>query len=56
MLLGLYNDKVSVSPSVCLSSYRPLHQRVAGLLLWAQQAGDIDQLQHGRRSAAMVLQ
>jgi len=29
-----------------------LHATAAGLLLWAQRPGDIDQLLHGRRSAA----
>jgi len=33
---------VSVRPSVC-AIYRPLQQRVAGLLLWAVQARDINQ-------------
>jgi len=37
----------SVCPIVC-----PLHSAAAGLLLWAQRAGDIDRLLHGRRSAA----
>jgi len=31
-----------------------MQQRAAGLLLWARQAGDIDRLLHGRRSAATV--
>jgi len=35
-----------VRPSVC-PVYRQLKQRVAGLLLWAGRAGDIDRLLHG---------
>ena len=31
---------------------RTPHAAAAGLLLWARQPGDIDQLLHGRRSAA----
>ena len=41
----------SVRLSVC-SGYRLLQHRAAGLLLRAQQAGDIDRLLHGRRPAA----
>jgi len=41
----------SVCPSVC-PIYRPLQQRVAGLLLWARRTKDIHRLLHGRRSAA----
>ena len=42
-------------PSVCLSCpFRPLHAAAAGLLLWAQQPGDISLLLHGRRSAAAM--
>jgi len=36
-----------VCPSVC--PIRPLKQRAARLLLWAQRAGDIDRLLHGGR-------
>jgi len=34
--------------SICLSvcPIRPLHSAAAGLLLWAVQAGDVDQLLH----------
>jgi len=39
--------KPSVSPVI-----RPLHAAVAGLLLWARWAGDVDRLLHGCRSAA----
>jgi len=37
---GLCNGTVSVCP------IRPLQQHAAGLLLWAQLAGDIDRLLH----------
>jgi len=33
-------------------SVRPPHADVAGLLLWARRAADIDRLLHGRRAAA----
>jgi len=36
-----------VCPSVC--PIRPVKQRAARLLLWAQRAGDIDRLLHGGR-------
>jgi len=51
----LCNGPVSVRLSVRLSLcpvYRPLQQRAAGLLLGAQQAGDIDRLLHGAFTAA----
>jgi len=48
MRQGLCNGTVSVRPSV-YPSYRPLQQRVAGLLLWARRTEDIDRLLHGRR-------
>jgi len=41
----------SVCPTVCHTCLL-LQQHVAGLLLWAQQAGDIDRFLHGRCSAA----
>ena len=43
--------RIVVRQSVC-PIYRPLQQRAAVFLLWAQRAGDIDRLLHGRRSAA----
>jgi len=50
-------------PSVCLSvcpavhhSLAALHSAVAGLLLCASRAGDIDRLLHRRRSAAAAPQ
>jgi len=39
-----------VRPSVCPS--RPLHSAAAGLLLWARQGGDVDQLLQQRRANA----
>jgi len=39
-------------PSVYLSQHGPTAATAAGLLLWAQRAGNIDQLLHGRRSVA----
>jgi len=42
---------LSVCPSVSPIT-RPSHAAAAGLLLWAQQEGDIDRLLRGRRSAA----
>ena len=42
---------LSVCPSVS-PIIRSSHAAAAGLLLWAQQEGDIDRLLHGRRSAA----
>jgi len=50
---GLSYKRIGMFPSVCDpfdgSVIRPLQQRAAGLLLWAQQLGDIDRLLHGRR-------
>jgi len=31
----------------------PLQQRAVGLLLWARQVGDIDQLLHGQHHSSM---
>jgi len=44
----------SVRPSAC-PIYRPLQQRAAGLLLWAQRARNIDRLLHSRRCRVTVL-
>ena len=41
--------------SVQLSGVRPI-ATTAGLVLWARRPGDIDQLLHGRRSAAVAPQ
>ena len=38
-------------PSVC--PIRPLQQHAAGLLLWAQPAGDVDQLLHGAQQCSV---
>jgi len=48
---GLCNCPASVCLRVHLSQ-NSLHGAAAGLLLWAQRAGYIDRLLHGRRSAA----
>ena len=39
--------------SVCLSHSPSLQQHAAGLLLWAQPAGDIDQLLHGAQQCSV---
>jgi len=35
-----------------MSAVRPPHAAAAGLLLWAQQTGDISQLLRGQRASA----
>jgi len=46
---GLYNCRASVCTSICPSQPAAA---AAGLLLWAQRAGDIDRLLQGRRALA----
>jgi len=43
---------LSVAARLSVRPVRPPHADVAGLLLWARRAADIDRLLHGRRAAA----
>jgi len=48
--MHLSDVRLSVCPSVCPS--QPPHASVAGLLLWARRARDIDRLLQQRRANA----